>query len=281
MVKNKELVWRITAVISTLIWTVVLFSLVAFPVLADGGVVTSTFNIILYGLSICISFVLLFLPIKFYLYATMCWIWGLFNIVDGGSNNGLLMYALGCLFAYKQDFFAKRTPVKYLILFPPLIAFGFQYRLGTTIMVASVIDLLFLLMFFLLAFFLFGEFFLLQNSEKPSESAGKIGVNEFTPEDLLRLKKLLAGESFKAGQNTEKHSGTVGKVDLSVLMVDELAMIKEVVQEGKTFYDVGKARNKGLSSVKQLMTDIYEKLGIDSKNQLVQLYKEEKLIFPK
>lgn len=282
MLKEKVIVWRIVAILCTLVWTIVLFGFTAFPgERSTSGNISLDYENVLYGSSICISFVLIFVPMKFYLYAIMCFIWGLFNIVDGGSSNGLLMYALGCLFAYKQGFFAKRTPVKYLILFLPLIAFGFQYRFGTTILVASAMDLLFLLMFFLLVFLLFGESFLLQNSEKPSESAGKIDVNELTAEEMLIVKEMIANKTFYAIEDdNEKPFGYVGKVDLSVLTVDEILIVKEVLED-KMLKNIARDRHKSDSVIKQQMSDIYKKLKIYNKTHLLDLNKDGKLIFPK
>lgn len=238
--KNKNNVLRIIASICTLIWTIVIFPLLYFP--ADGGIVSLLLNIVVYTVSISISLVLIVFPMKFFLCAVICWIWGFLNLIDSGSNNGLWMYALGCAFAYKQGFFVKLTPIKYLLLLPPLIAVAFQYRFGIDALIASVIDLLFFLMVFMFALVLFGESLFKKNDDEPIEQ--------------------------------------VAKIDLRNLTADEVAMIKEALAN-KTFKAIGLDRNKCLSTIKQSMTDIYKKIGVDSKKHLVQLHKEEKLIFPK
>lgn len=277
LMKNKKLIWRILASICTLIWTIVIFPLLFFPA---GSAFTLFLNVVVYTVSICISLVLIVFPMKFYLCAIMCWIWGFLHLLDSGSNNGLWMYALGCAFAYKQGFFVKFAPKKYLVLFPPLIAIAFQYRFGSMALVASIIDFLVFLMIFMFVLLLFGEFILKQNGEKPIEQADIIDLNELTAEEILILKELIANKAFTSiGQDNEKRFKDAGKIDLSVLTVDEISMVEEVL-DNKVFKAIGKDRNKGVSAIKQLMTVIYRKLGVDSKKHLVQLYEDGKLIFP-
>lgn len=280
MVKNKKLAWRIIAGVCTILWTLVLFSYIAFPNVANVANFSLILNSVLYSFSICMSVALIFLPMKFYLYAILCWVWGLFNLVSGGSSNGLLMYALGCLFAYKQGLFVKRTPVTYLILLLPLIALAFQYRFGTTIMVASIMDFLFLLMFFLLVFILFGESFIKQKDEKLAEQADTIDSSGLTAEEILLVKEMVANKTFKSiEKDVEKQPEQVDEIDLSILTEEEKLITKDVLAN-KTFFTIGKERSKSESTIKQQMTGIYKKLNVTRKKHLLQLYENGKLNLP-
>lgn len=244
---NKLFFWRIVAIIATLIWSIVFLANKAYPPPDIGFSVVSLFiTDILSVASIMASIVLIFFPMQFYIYSIMCCLWGLSNLIDIGSTNGILMYLLGCAFAYYKQFFAKREPkhepIKGLMLFAPLlIVIAFEYRLGVDMVVSSILTLLFLGIFFVLMYFLVIDPFFVQR---------KI-----------------------------QHFKQLKKIDLSVLTAEELSIVKEVLED-KIFFAIGQDRNIGESGIKQQMSGIYKKLEIYNKAHLAQLYEEGNLIFP-
>lgn len=243
MVKNEKHIWRIIAIICTLVWIIVLFAVNAFVLAkADRGTFTLLHNNLLYGFSIVISLALIFFPMQFYLYATMFWVWGLLRLADGGGGgiNGILMYLLGCAFAYKQGFFVKHTKVKYFILLFILFTHSFHYRLGVNVLTARMLDFLFVAMFFTLIYFLIIHP-LVEKIKTPPSNSIIIAKCHLTEEELGLLDAVLHEEPYKA---------------------------------------IGSDTGISESLVKQRVSVILEKTGVANRGYLLALYKQGKVIFP-
>jgi hypothetical protein len=61
-------------------------------------------------------------PREFYVPALFCWIWGLMQLIDGGSLGATSLHLFGYLFALKRGYFRTHTVVKIVIAAVILIA---------------------------------------------------------------------------------------------------------------------------------------------------------------
>jgi DNA-binding CsgD family transcriptional regulator len=221
----------------------VLFATVAYPpeLKTKFAVVSLRINYILYFLTIGVSIYLIFSPMNFIPYIFMCLVWGLLNIIDGGSISGVLMVFLGCAFAYRLGFFnthyKRRLALVLSILFLGVLS---QYRFGFAQLVSTFLNLLEFSMVFGIIFFLFID---------------KIRGNYIS---LVDSKIYL--DSFG-------------------LNLDEIEILRCVIQ-GTTYRSIALSRNISESLVKQKMSAIFKKIGVRDKSSLISLYKDGRLIIP-
>jgi DNA-binding CsgD family transcriptional regulator len=61
-------------------------------------------------------------PREFYVPALFCWLWGLMQLIDGGSLGATSLHLFGYLFALKRGYFRTRTVVKIVVAAVILIA---------------------------------------------------------------------------------------------------------------------------------------------------------------
>lgn len=241
MIENEKIIWRIIAIIGTLTWAIVFFAVNAF---ASGNEFRSIGTLlqgnIIYCFSIAISIALIFFPLQFYLYAIMFWAWGLLGFIGASGTNAILMYLLGCAFAYRM-FSAKNREKKCLIMILPLvIAIALQYRLGEGVLVGALLRFLFLLMIFTLIGLLYVHPFVQKNKAQPTDKILLANFNLSEAEFQL-LSALLREEKYKTISLNEKISE---------------------------------------SSVKQRIRVLLEKIGAENRGHLLALYKNNKIIFP-
>ncbi len=237
----KTSLWRIAAIVSLLVWLIVFFAFNTFTDSASPSTLSVIDNSFLYLISVLVSFFLIFFPTKFVLYTVMCCLWGLVHISDGGSTNGYIMYALGCAFTYKEGLLFKKKFLTIVLLFLPCLAIAYQYKLGIEFIVDSIIDLIFIFVVSFLLLLLFKENLFIKVKSS----------------DIIVAKP----------------------VDLSVLNSEELALLLEVLKN-KTYHAIGIEQNKSESSIKQAMVNVYHKLGITCKKDLLELHRDKLLIIP-
>jgi len=241
MIKNEKFIWRIIAIICTLVWTIVLFAVNAFtPKIVYHGIVTLSHNNILYGFSIVISLLLIFFPLQFYLYATMFWAWGLATLVVHTGPNAILVYLLGCAFAYPKFSVKYGSKKCLLLLLPLIIVIAFQYRLGVDVLVSSLTDFLFLAMVFVLLYVLLVHPLVEKIKALPSDSI-IIKNCKLSEEELALLDAVLHERPYKAIVNNTEISE---------------------------------------SAIKQRIKSLIGKIGAENRGNLLALHKHGKIIFP-
>ncbi len=227
------IIWRIAAITCAFTWTIIFF---AFSSLTS--VIEKTGNLmmnidLLYIISIIISLYLIVFPTKFILYSLFACFWGLLSLFDGGSITGIIMYLLGCAFAYKAKVFISKKVVTLLYIILPLLVIFFQYRFGIEIMIKTLLDLFFLLIVAFLCIALFNESFF-----------------------------------------TKFFSKETSKLDLTILKPVELEVLREVLAD-KKYSAIADELNKSESAIKLIMRDVYAKLHVSGKQELMQLYGDE------
>jgi glucan phosphoethanolaminetransferase (alkaline phosphatase superfamily) len=222
-----------------LAWGIVLVSNIR--IYSDGyqipkGEIFSPFaGIIFCSITIFALGILAFFPLKFIFYAILCWLWGMVNLIDGGSTSGLLMYFLGSTFAFKAGFFKTYREVKMMIftLFP-ISAIISQVRIGTEHVILSSLNVLAVALIFGLTFLL------------------------FLP-DIRKLKKRTIKDSNFAYLPAEHFS----EKDLRCL---------KKVQEGEKYESIAKDEDIGLSTLKNKMKIIYKTLDVYDKTSFMSTY---------
>ncbi len=226
--------WRLLAIILCLVWIIVLISQNYATVLESTPTDISLFYNLLLLTNLALSVLWAIFPSKFSLYGLLCCFIGLESLFTqpNGSTNGLLMYVLGCCFANKIGVLFKNKVVTTVFIVLPLLAIASQVRISIEYMVRSFIDLLFLVMFFILSWF------------------------------------LLKDTILEKGKELEKKNN---KIDANVLTPYEQEIVKEVLAN-KTFSAIAREKNKSESSIKMTMADVYTKLNIKSKKELMELH---------
>ncbi len=241
MGKRELVFWRLAATLITFLWIIVFFAFNPYTSKIDYNNVLFD-NSIFYILSACISFILIIFPTKFLLYILLCYFWGLLWLFEGESLSGFLIYALGCVFSHKKTSLFNNRFILMLVFILPFIMLSFQYRMGIESLVISIIEFIFLLVGGVL-------FVALNYNEKIS----------FKNNKLIHINDI--------------------KVDLGCLTEEEILLLQSVLQF-KTYQTIGKELNKSESSIKQAMVHVYQKIGITCKKDLLELQKNNLLIFP-
>ncbi|WP_169310628.1 helix-turn-helix transcriptional regulator [Treponema brennaborense] len=185
------------------------------------------------------SVILIFYPQNLYIYAFMCCLWGILSIMDKGRTNGYLMFLLGMTFAYNQGFFTYHKKIKALAILGLLCTSNLALLRFGTRVLAESL----LDGLFVIIFFTFMYF-------------------------LFREKI----ELYFAGENKKI------KLSEKELTEEELDILKCVLN-GQQYKNIGMNRNKSESSIKQIMIIIFQKLGIQNKKELLELYTNNKIIF--
>ncbi len=235
-------VWRLLAVLSCLVWLIVLVADNLIFILDGTEIKIVTYNNILVFSYLLLSILWAIFPHKFMLFGFLCCFIGIEGVLTPPVNitNCLLMYLLGCVFIYKQRYELNNNVVKVSFILLPLVAIIPQFRFDIVYMLKSFLDVAFIAMFFLLVWFLLKDSFTI-------------------------TKKM--------------HDEYEGKIDLSVLKPIELEILREVLNN-KTYFAIALEKNKSESAVKFIMRDIYNKLNVTGKKELVELYERNVLLLP-
>ncbi len=239
----KKIFWQMLAIIIFLVWTVVFVANNYIDVLEAKSLQERLSDNILFAIPYIFFGLLIFFPTKYGLYAIVCCYLGLIGIFLGGSIGALMMYCLGCGFVFRMGLLFKNKFVTVILCVIPIVGLVMQYRFGVVALVASLLDVLFV-----------GAFMLLSYA-------------------ILKETVMQSSNSFAKKSNQEKR-------DLSVLTAEELTIVFAVL-ENKTFSAIGRDIHKSESAIKQYMVSIYKKLAIESKKELLELQKNDLLIFPK
>lgn len=236
-----KVAWRNVAIMSTLLWIVMFISNNYLGILKDVSGTKMIWYNIFYGVPVLFSIILIIVPTRFMLHAIMYCLLGIANIQGGTATEGVLMYLLGFLFAFKAGVPLRHKGVLAFFVFMPLIALSFQYRFGVIILVRSSLEILFLCAFLALASFLLKDF-----------------VHIIAHSDISEI-------------DTEY-------IDVSCLTRYEQEILRAVSNNIK-FSVIGDTYNKSESAIKHDMVAIYRKLGVESKKDILKLITEKKLLF--
>lgn len=122
--KRDMVIWRLTTVIICLAW-LVCFSIRVFVLgisdRAENMLSPPLFIAFHFGLA-ALLIVWIVYPREFYFPALFCWLWGLTQIIDGGSLDATALHVFGYLFALKRGYFRTHTSIKLVIAAVILIA---------------------------------------------------------------------------------------------------------------------------------------------------------------
>jgi DNA-binding CsgD family transcriptional regulator len=142
-------------------------------------------------------YLFIFSPSKYYIYGVFGLIYSLTILAAGGSGNGFLVFLLACAFANKCDFFDKGGKGKWLILISLLLL-----AIGTQFRFGF--DYIFLsLAYILVTLLLLSLAFLLflpeiERFRGQDPLVFRLSPKDFTRRDLLWLQKIQAGEKYEA-----------------------------------------------------------------------------------
>ncbi len=187
--------WRILAILLTLAWIIVFFSIHAFtPSIAQ------TYSIIdsriFYASLTIVSVFLIFFPQEFYLYAIMFCLWGLLHLLQGDSFGSLLVYFLGFAFSVKYRFFRENFVLKILLTALPVIAICTQYRFGAIHLINSLLSVLLLGIVSAFVYVLFyNEVFI---TLKKSFLSNKIDTSSLSQEEIHIIHAILKDKTLYA-----------------------------------------------------------------------------------
>jgi DNA-binding CsgD family transcriptional regulator len=145
---------------------------------------------------ILLALVLVF-PQYLYFYAIDCCFQALVGIVTGGSIIGILLYLLGCMFAFRQGFFRTHRSLKIAVLFCVfIVAVLSQYRFGLILFMKTFLDLVVVIFVAGAALFLFSS--QLNNLMlKPKTGTLALKAAEFTVKDAEMLRRIIAGQKYE------------------------------------------------------------------------------------
>ncbi len=235
-------IWRFLAVLLSLVWLIVLITDNFISILEGTEIKTMVYNNVLILIYLMLSVFWAIYPYKFILIGMLFCIIGLEGMLSPPVNftNAFLIYLLGCLFVQKNDLLFKFKGLTGLFGVLPFVSIVFQFRFSAVQVMDSFLDLAFLIMFFILTWFLFKDSFTIRRKETEEEDA---------------------------------------TIDLSVLKPIELEILKEVL-ENKTYYAIALEKNKSESAVKFIMRDIYNKLNVTGRKELLVLYERNTLLLP-
>ncbi|MDR2177566.1 MAG: hypothetical protein LBP20_05930 [Treponema sp.] len=204
--------WRIIAAFVCLVWVIVLLVNLVLDLFPSRGFIPLFLRHIFMGMTIVGTGILIFFPLQFYLYAGLCCFWGLINIIDGGGLSGLLMYALGLIFALRMGFFKTRPAFKLgiggLVVIGALLS-QIQYGMGH--FTGNLLECLELFVIAGLAAALFHRELaaIVKNPEAPGQAEFarafsvtgtelRLDRDHFTARDFLILRKIFAGEKYES-----------------------------------------------------------------------------------
>jgi DNA-binding CsgD family transcriptional regulator len=248
--ENEKTVWRITSFTCGLVWIIIqlIYKTDGMNSVSDmsAAMILRIYN----AGTVMVSFILFFFPLQFYLCAVSNFILGVLNILSGGNLQGIIMYLLGIAFVLRAGFFKKSGGIKtVLFLFVFAGAVLSQLRFGIQLFVRTCTVVLFLSMAF--------SVFLL----------------------LFRSPDLQKGTSKKFYFEDDKISvpdGTTKPVVLRVSREDE-EIVYQVI-DGKLYKEIAAEYGKSESTIKAHMSYMLKKISVRSKQDLLSLYNEGKLI---
>jgi glucan phosphoethanolaminetransferase (alkaline phosphatase superfamily) len=200
-----------------------------------GEIFTAFTGMIVSSITALVLGVLIFFPLEFRPYAVLCCIWGLMNLIDGGSTSGLLMYMLGLTFAYHAKFFEKHIEIKSIFVsLLPLLGIISQARFGIDKLLLSVMDFVALALISGLVFMLFLPN-IRKNRKKTaiSTNIAYLPAETFSERDIRILNKVQAGEKYES---------------------------------------IAKEEDIGLSTLKNKMKTIFNSLDVDDKTSFMSTY---------
>jgi hypothetical protein len=189
--------WRIIAAFACLIWVIVLLANLIFDLFSFRSLISLPIWNIFVGMTIIGAGFLIFFPLQFYIYAGFCCFWGLVNIASGGGLSGVLMYALGLVFALRMGFFKTLPAFKVVMAGVVLmVALLFQFRYGINHVMGTLLECLELLTTAVLIAMLFHQELatLVKKKKAPllrvfsvTDTELKLNRDRFTERDFLIL----------------------------------------------------------------------------------------------
>jgi DNA-binding CsgD family transcriptional regulator len=201
----------------------------------EGAIFTPFLGILFCGVTIFVLGILTIFPLAFRYYAVLCCLWGLENLIDGGSTLGLLMFMLGIAFAFHSGFFKKNHEIKIIFIsLAPLLALISHARFGIDTVVVSLINILAVALMFGLTFLLFlPTIRRLMRKTVENTNIVYLPAEHFSERDIRCLKK---------------------------------------VQDGEKYESIAKDEDIGLSTLKNKMKTIYKSLNVYDKTSFMATY---------
>jgi hypothetical protein len=149
--------WRLTAITAFIVWTAnfVLYAVQEYKH-SSTHVLPLELMLAFHGATILVALIIIFLPLKFWFHAVMCYIWGCLRIIDGMSTLGMLGCIMGVLFVYSLGMFRQHKKIKIIIitLMPAcatVISILARREIWTRVLI-SYLDFSFLAILFILFF---------------------------------------------------------------------------------------------------------------------------------
>jgi hypothetical protein len=245
--KDDTKYWRCIACVLSVVWGVLFFFSIHFYIqgYTEKDILTPTSTIVLYGFTILGCLLLAISPLQFYIYTFLCCLWGVINIVEGGSALGVLMYGLGLFFALKKGFFATRWKLKLsLASIPLIVALCSQFRYGWKTFLGSFIDILGL--FIIMAIVVFLARHELQNLRK--NKTPSMDMQQLPSAKVLTLPR----DKFK-------------RKDVA---------IAQGILEGKKYLAIANEQNMGLSSLKRRAKMLFTYVNVTNGQSFIATYED-------
>jgi DNA-binding CsgD family transcriptional regulator len=196
---------------------------------------TPFMGIVFCGITILALTALIIFPLEFRPYAVLCCMWGLVNLIDGGSSSGLLMYILGIIFAFRVNFFKKYIEIKIIIaILFPVSAIISQSRFGAEHILSSILNFVAIILIFVISFFLFlPDIKRCRRKMIENNNIVYLPAEHFSERDIRCLKK---------------------------------------VQDGAKYETIAKDENIAISTLKNRMKIIYNGLDVSDKTTFMSTY---------
>lgn len=207
-----------------------------------GEIITPAVRLCLLVLIMLAFLYLIFRPQALYVYAITAMVSGLAAVLTGADIIGFTFCILGFFIAFRQGFFRNRAKIKLFALVTMLMsAILLQYRVTATKIIYSLLHLFLMLFMMGFLFFLFRQYFL---------------------------------ELLPAGKGMEKIH--LADYDLAERDYD---FIRRVLKNEK-YTSIAADSRMSLSSVKQRMSAIYKKFGVNDRNEFFLLSTRYEMVFP-
>jgi hypothetical protein len=254
-IKNHSLTyWRVVAVVAAIAWMLVLVYTLymissAYEKIARG--LHPYFVVGLQGASIIACGVLVIFPLQFSIYAVFCSLWGIINIIDGGSYGGILMYGLSLLFSLKAGFFQTHRPVK--LSFAVLLLAGAilsQIRYGSEHLIETLLNTLAVSLMAMLGVLLYSKEIQKQVSGKAVHEDATADVRDMVTSNEQEKTLLL-------------HKATFSQRDAKML---------QSILAGEKYESIATQHGISLSSVKKRVKVLYEHLNQPDRESFTSIY---------
>lgn len=236
-------IWRFIAILTCSLCTIAgILNLVLEQTPVEGELIAGKLVGVVDLLTAIPLFILIFKTEWMYLFTSVCLFQGFFSIADKGNIDGCLLFLLGWSIAFKEGFFRTATKRKLVLVFSMIaVPLLMQLRFGYETVLYSLVYIAFMIVVFILMFIIFRTY----------------------------LITLLPAARNKPKVNLEDYE----------LMERDYDFIRRV-RDYEKYSAIAIDYKISESAIKQRMSTIYRKLGVEDRSDFLVFCNSVELVFP-